>query len=110
MTDLPPKEEPTRVGEEMEAELKKESERVSGSQNNSGGVLVALCLFLWKDRLIAGSRLSLLWNLQRGAGGSGSTPEPGCLLNTVHVWFKESCLCRDSFSYLCNGLLNKCRL
>lgn len=48
MNDLPPKEEPTRVGEEMEAELKKESECVSGSQNNSGGVLVGCVYFYGK--------------------------------------------------------------
>lgn len=106
MNDLPPKEEPTRVGEEMEAELKKESECVSGSQNNSRGVLVR-CVYVYGKIVyksnFAGIRLSLLGNLQGGAGGGGSTPELGCLLNTVHVWFKESCLYRDSFSYLCNG-------
>lgn len=103
MNDLPPMEEPTRVGEEMEAELKKESECVSGSQNNSGGVLVRCVYFYGKivyKSNFAKSRLSLLWNFQGGAGGGDSTPELGCLLNTAHVWFKESCLCKDSFSYL----------
>lgn len=72
MNDLPPKEEPTRVGEEMEAELKKESECVSGSQNNCGGVLVRCVYFYGKivyKSNFAGSRLSLLWISREGHMG-----------------------------------------